>query len=51
MKQAARKGQAENFMRPVLEDDDRVDEIADIRPTEYAESRHNSSKTPEGVGT
>jgi hypothetical protein len=36
---AARKDQAERFVRGVLEDDDRGDEIADISVEEYAEER------------
>lgn len=36
---AARKDQAERFVRDVLEDDDRADEIADMSTEEYAGQR------------
>lgn len=36
---AARKDQAERFVRDVLEDDDRADEIADLSVEEYAAER------------
>jgi predicted RNase H-like nuclease (RuvC/YqgF family) len=36
---AARKDQAERFVRDVLEDDDRADEIADMSVEEYAAER------------
>ena len=36
---AARKGQAERFVRDVLEDADRADEIADMSGEEYAAER------------
>jgi hypothetical protein len=36
---AARKGQAERFVRDVLENDDRADEIADMSVEEYAADR------------
>jgi len=36
---AARKDQAEKFVRDVLEDDDRADEIADMSVEEYAAER------------
>lgn len=36
---SARKDQAERFVRDVLEDDDRADEIADMSPEQYAAER------------
>lgn len=36
---AARKDQAERYLRDVIEDDDRADEIAEMSPEEYAEER------------